>query len=109
MADMQDYLDDEFVEIEVDGSPDLDEGIEVYFDEEGTANIGFDPNEEFEADFDDNLAEFLDGGELGRISSKLISLYEEDVESRKDWYETFKDGLDLLGIKSDPRREPFEG
>jgi len=109
MADMQDYLDDEFVEIEVDGSPDLDEGIEVYFDEEGTANIGFDPNEEFEADFDDNLAEFLDGGELGRISSKLISLYEEDVESRKDWYETFKDGLDLLGIKSDPRSEPFEG
>ena len=109
MADMQDYLDDEFVEIEVDGSPDLDEGIEVYFDEEGTANIGFDPNEEFEADFDDNLAEFLDGGELGRISSKLTSLYEEDVESRKDWYETFKDGLDLLGIKSDPRSEPFEG
>jgi len=109
MADMQDYLDDEFVEIEVNGSPDLDEGIEVYFDEEGTANIGFDPNEEFEADFDDNLAEFLDGGELGRISSKLTSLYEEDVESRKDWYETFKDGLDLLGIKSDPRSEPFEG
>jgi len=36
-------------------------------------------------------------------------LYEEDVESRKDWYETFKDGLDLLGIKSDPRSEPFEG
>ena len=106
MADMQDYLD---VEVEVEGQPELDEGIEVYFDDEGNPNIGYDPNEEFEVDFDDNLAEFLDNGELGRISSKLTSLYEEDVESRKDWYETFKDGLDLLGIKSDPRSEPFEG
>jgi len=109
MADMQDYLDDSFAEIEIEGVPNLEDGVEIFFNEEGEGTLGFDPDEEFEVAFDSNLAEYLDSGELGKIGSKLISAYEDDLHSRQDWYETFKDGLELLGIKSDPRSEPFQG
>jgi len=109
MSDTADYMDDSFVEIEVEGNPNFDEGIDVFFNEENEGTLGFDPDEEPDIEFDDNIAEYLDRAELGLIASKLTSAYEDDLESRKDWYETFKDGLELLGIKSDPRSEPFQG
>ena len=109
MSDTADYMDDSFVEIEVEGNPNFDEGIDVFFNEENEGTLGFDPDEEPDIEFDDNIAEYLDRSDLGLIASKLTSAYEDDLESRKDWYETFKDGLELLGIKSDPRSEPFQG
>ena len=109
MSDTADYMDDSFVEIEVEGNPNFDDGIDVFFNEENEGTLGFDPDEEPEIEFDDNIAEYLDRSELGLIASKLTSAYEDDLESRKDWYETFKDGLELLGIKSNPRSEPFQG
>lgn len=109
MSDTADYMDDSFVEIEVEGNPNFDDGIDVFFNEENEGTLGFDPDEEPDIEFDDNIAEYLDRAELGLIASKLTSAYEDDLESRKDWYETFKDGLELLGIKSDPRSEPFQG
>lgn len=84
MADMQDYLDDSFAEIEIEGVPNLEDGVEIFFNEEGEGTLGFDPDEEFEIDFNDNLAEYLDNGELGKIGSKLISAYEDDLHSRQD-------------------------
>ena len=51
----------------------------------------------------------MDDAALGELASKITSFYHEDLESRKDWYETFRDGLDLLGIKTNTRSEPFEG
>ena len=59
--------------------------------------------------FDENLADALDDDVLGMLSSELIGLYEEDKESRQDWYEAFTKGLDLLGIKSEERTQPFQG
>jgi chaperonin GroES len=109
MSDTADYMDDSFVEIEVEGNPNFDDGIDVFFNEENEGTLGFDPDEEPDIEFDDNIAEYLDRAELGLIASKLTSAYEDDLESRKDWYETFKDGLELLGVKSDPRSEPFQG
>ena len=109
MSDTADYMDDSFVEIEVEGNPNFNDGIDVFFNEENEGTLGFDPDEEPDIEFDDNIAEYLDRAELGLIASKLTSAYEDDLESRKDWYETFKDGLELLGIKSDPRSEPFQG
>jgi len=109
MSDTADYMDDSFVEIEVEGNPNFDDGIDVFFNEENEGTLGFDPDEEPDIEFDDNIAEYLDRSDLGLIASKLTSAYEDDLESRKDWYETFKDGLELLGIKSDPRSEPFQG
>ena len=109
MSDTADYMDDSFVEIEVEGNPNFDDGIDVFFNEENEGTLGFDPDEEPDIEFDDNIAEYLDRSDLGLIASKLTSAYEDDLESRKDWYETFKDGLELLGIKSNPRSEPFQG
>ena len=51
------------------------------------------------ADFNENLADLLEEDVLQSLSSELVSLYEEDKESRKDWYEAFSKGLDLLGIR----------
>jgi hypothetical protein len=58
---------------------------------------------------DANLAEYLDDGLLGEMSSMLLSAYEDDLQSRSDWEETYTKGLDLLGVKVVERTEPFEG
>ena len=56
-----------------------------------------------------NLAEYLDDGYLGEISSDLRASYEEDLESRSEWEETYTKGLDQLGVKYEERTVPFEG
>ena len=56
-----------------------------------------------------NLAEILPANKLDELSSELSSAYDEDKNSREEWLETFTDGLDLLGIKSEDREEPFPG
>tara|TARA_R100000654_G_scaffold5024_2_gene14501 strand:- start:935 stop:3409 length:2475 start_codon:yes stop_codon:yes gene_type:complete len=56
-----------------------------------------------------NLAELLDEGYLGEISSDLRASYEEDMDSRSDWEETYTKGLDQLGVKYEERSQPFEG
>ena len=60
-------------------------------------------------EFNENLAEFLEDSVLNPLASELTSLYEEDKESRQEWYEAFSKGLDLLGIKSEERTQPFQG
>ena len=57
----------------------------------------------------DNLAEYLDEGYLGEISSDLRASYEEDLDSRSEWEETYTKGLDQLGVKYEERSQPFEG
>lgn len=59
--------------------------------------------------FDANLAEFLDDGTLGELSSELRGLYNDDLDSRSEWEETYVNGLDLLGLKTEERSTPFEG
>ena len=58
---------------------------------------------------DANLAEVIDDGVLGEISSDLRAAYEDDKESREEWKEAYTKGLDLLGIKYQERTQPFEG
>jgi hypothetical protein len=62
-----------------------------------------------EEGFEDNLAEYIDDGTLASLASELLSDYEEDVSSRKDWMQTYVDGLELLGLKIETRSEPWEG
>lgn len=59
--------------------------------------------------FDSNLAEFLEDDVLGEISNDLTGAFEDDLASRSDWEETYVKGLDLLGVKTEERSEPFEG
>jgi hypothetical protein len=59
--------------------------------------------------FDDNLAEFLDESVLEELASELTSDFDDDIGSRKDWMQTYVDGLELLGMKIEERTEPWEG
>lgn len=60
-------------------------------------------------DFDENLAELLDDGELSSIASELLSDFDDDVSARRDWITTYTDGLELLGMKIEERTEPWDG
>jgi len=59
--------------------------------------------------FNANLAEFMDEADLGRISSELVGEIQEDINSRKEWEDQYKGGLELLGMNYEDRAEPFEG
>ena len=84
--------DPESVEIGVDGKPIMK--IEKGEDEEG---------------FDDNLAEYMSDSELSELANDLIGDFDEDISSRKDWMQTYVDGLQLLGMTIEERTEPWEG
>tara|TARA_R110000803_G_scaffold99422_1_gene167467 strand:+ start:3677 stop:6109 length:2433 start_codon:yes stop_codon:yes gene_type:complete len=60
-------------------------------------------------DFDENLAEVITEEDLRSLCMDLNSDFDEDEESRREWLETFTKGLDLLGIKTEDRTEPFPG
>ena len=62
-----------------------------------------------EEDFDENLAEVLPEGVLTELAGDLMGDFEEDISSRKDWIQTYVDGLELLGMKIEERAEPWEG
>ena len=59
--------------------------------------------------FDGNLAEALDDGQLAGLAEDLLGLIDADIESRKEWADTFVKGLDVLGFKYEERTEPWEG
>ena len=69
------------------------------------------PEEEKEGleNFYSNLAEFMTEGELDEVSGDLVDSFESDKRSRKDWEQTYKTGLDLLGLKIENRTEPWPG
>jgi hypothetical protein len=65
--------------------------------------------EDDEPEFDANLAEFMDEGELEKLGSDLVSEVESDISSRKDWVDMYVKGLEVLGMKYEERTEPWEG
>jgi len=71
--------------------------------------IEIEPEAEGEEGFDDNLAEYLSAGDLTEIVGDLLGDVEDDIASRKDWIQTYVDGLELLGMKIEERSEPWEG
>jgi len=94
-------------EIQSEGGP-----VEIEMDEDGGAEISFDPQVaamEGGEDHNANLAEFLEDGVLDPIGAELFDQYAEYKESRGDWEESYREGLDLLGFKYTKRTEPFRG
>lgn len=59
--------------------------------------------------FDANLAESLDETILANLADELIGLVDADIDSRKDWADTFVKGLDVLGFKYEERSDPWDG
>jgi hypothetical protein len=94
------------------GEPDLE--IEIEDPEEvnikmGGVEIEIEPTKETDEDFNANLADHIDDSELASLVEELISDFDEDIASRKDWIQTYVDGLELLGLKIEERAEPWEG
>ena len=75
---------------------------------DGSAIIGEQQNM-LETTFDMNLAEVIEEKELGTISNDLFEAFQNDKSSRKEWEETYKNGLDLLGFRYQERSQPFQG
>jgi hypothetical protein len=71
--------------------------------------IEIEPDEESEDDFAANLAEYISEDTLEELANELVDAYEDDNNSRKDWMQTYVDGLELLGMKIEERSEPWEG
>ena len=59
--------------------------------------------------FDENLAEVLEENELSLLADDLMGSIDSDVDSRKEWADTFVKGLDVLGFKYEERTEPWDG
>ena len=77
----------------------LDDGSVEITLEEGTA----------EGEFDANLADVMDEGTLSSIAEDLDDMLTADINSRKDWADTFVKGLEVLGLKYEERTEPWSG
>ena len=67
------------------------------------------PEGEENDDFYENIAEKIDDRVLVTMASDLVSDFESDIGARKDWIQTYVDGLELLGLKIEERSEPWEG
>ena len=75
----------------------------------GDMEIILEPEPETAEDFDANLAEYMPDDELTELATELLSDYQSDVDSRKDWIQTYVDGIQLLGMKLEDRTEPWPG
>lgn len=67
------------------------------------------PMAEQPMDFNSNLADFVEESVLGPISNTLLGDIDDDISSRKEWEDNYKDGLSFLGMKPEQRTQPFEG
>ena len=86
-----------------------DDGVEVVL-EDGSVEITFgeEAGDVDSAPFDANLAEYLDDQALTKIANDLVGSVETDVNSRKEWADTFVKGLETIGMKMEQRSSPWE-
>lgn len=96
---------------ELMGEPDIEieivdpESVKI---EAGGLEILIDPDAEG-PDFYNNIAEDIDESELQSLGDELLAYVQDDLDSRKDWEKTYKEGLVLLGLKYEERTEPWDG
>jgi hypothetical protein len=94
--------DEPMVEIEIEDPESVKIGM-------GGLEIELEPAAETAEDFDANLAEYMDEGDLQGLASDLIGLVDADINSRKDWADMYVKGLEVLGMKYEERAEPWLG
>ena len=98
-------------------SPSMGPEIEIEIEDPESVTIGADgepiltieKGDDEEPGFSDNLAEHMSEADLLALATELVGDYDDDVASRKDWLQTYVDGLELLGLKIEERSEPWEG
>ena len=86
--------------------------VEVIPEEDGGVTLDFEPGAinvpGTESHFD-NLADILPDDVLEPIGNDMTQNYMDYKSSRKDWEQSYIQGLDLLGFKYENRTEPFQG
>jgi hypothetical protein len=100
--DLEEMSDEPAIEIEIEDP----EAVRIGIDGQPILEI---EKEEMDDDFNANLAEEMDEGELTEVCNDLLGDFEDDTSSRKDWMQTYVDGLELLGLKIEDRTEPWPG
>ena len=124
MAEIDKSLPNTKTEIEIPGEEEIVEAqeelieksadgqTEIEIEEDGGAIVNFDPsavNPEGGEDHNANLAEFLEDSVLDPLASELMDKYKDYKQSRQEWEESYREGLNLLGFKYITRTEPFRG
>jgi hypothetical protein len=95
--------DGPMIEIEVEDPEEIRIGLgDLEIDLAPRKNTG---GEDFEA----NLAEYIDASELDRLGGELVEDFGKDIMDRKEWMQTYVEGLKLLGLKYEDRTEPWNG
>ncbi len=94
--------DEPVIEIEIEDPESVKVGIDGF-------ELDLETSSEISEEFDANLAEDMDDGELANLASELIGLVDADINSRKDWSDMFVKGLEVLGMKYEERAEPWLG
>ena len=103
---------EEIEEVSVQEPEDSKGPIEVIPEEDGGVTLDFEPgaiNVPGTENHFDNLADILPDDILNPIGSEMVSNYLDYKSSRKDWEQSYTQGLDLLGFKYENRTEPFQG
>jgi hypothetical protein len=85
--------------------------VTIEMEDDGSVVVDFDPfaGSGGASGFYDNLVEELADNVASRIATDLLDQYEANKDGRKDWEETYRTGLELLGFKYEERSEPFRG
>lgn len=90
--------------------------IEIEIEDPESVTIGMDGmpilemvQEEEDPEFGMNLADEMDDSELQEIASELVGMFDADIGARKDWADTYIEGMKLLGLKIEEKTEPWEG
>ena len=86
--------------------------VEIIQEEDGGATLDFDPSavniSGTESHFD-NLADILPDDILEPVGNEMVQNFMDYKSSRKEWEQSYRTGLDLLGFKYENRTEPFQG
>jgi hypothetical protein len=90
------------IEIEIENPDSVSIGM-------GDIEIDLKPQKETSDDFNANLADEMDDGDLQSLGEDLVEDFSKDISDRKDWMQTYVEGLKLLGLKYEERTEPWQG
>ena len=90
------------LEIEIENPDEVNIGV-------GDMEISLRPEPKNSEKFDENLADIMDERELDSLGNELITDFEKDQRDRREWIQTYVEGLKLLGLRYEERTEPWQG
>jgi len=90
------------IEIEIEDP----ESVSIHAD---GMEIELTPRRKSSEDFDANLVDSMDASAMQGLAEDLIEEFDKDINDRKEWIQTYVEGLKLLGLRYEDRTEPWDG